>query len=70
MKILGSVVRLSLKSIVIIAMIIVVLILASAVLPMLFPLALLLGMLAILRLCWRMLTPRRESCGHCGTQPR
>lgn len=60
MKIAGHLLRISLKLGILAAMAII----AVYALPLLIPMAFLLGMLVILRWSWRMLTPRKV-CENC-----
>ena len=68
MKPLAPVLRILLKLTVLIAITGVGLILVSMLLPLLFPVALLIGLLAVLRACWRLLTPRPHCCGECSSR--
>jgi len=70
MKAVAVTFRILLKILILVAMVALGLTLVGILLPFLFPVALLLGVLVVLRFCWRMLTPRPRCCGACAVPRR
>lgn len=70
MNTVAATLRITLKFVILATMIVVGLMLAYILLPFLFPVALLLGILLVLRFCWRILTPRPRCCETCASTRR